>query len=321
MMKKNLILLLAGLLSSCATITHRAVMNINVSANVDSVQINQPGDSSHWHSLPATLSLLRGKDDLTILVKKDSITTSCVLRSKLSSAFWVGNLFSGGLIGYAIDINSPKIYTYPSEVRMDYKDGRLTKMRTSGLYPPAKGQLNLTLSLPEGNFFYLNKGNAYGASSGFIGVVAKGEYYFTDSYCFSVGIGTLFDFLVPFPAAVDYYGDYDTSRGVFATLGIGKDYRRFHLNAGLQCNQTVFNQHHRIEDVAGDVHTYWTNSTIQNNLGFSCSGYYKLTRVFSIGLNYLPSFVGWSSSKWTTHYGHMIFLDLNFNFNLGRFHR
>lgn len=64
--------------------------------------------------------------------------------------------------------------------------------------------------MPEGNYFYLNKGYWYGDASGFLGLSAGVEYFFKDLYSISFDLGIMLNAEIPFPAAVDYWGRYES---------------------------------------------------------------------------------------------------------------
>ena len=98
------------LLNSCATIIHKPYVGINIQSNTDSVRVFSNQNGSFWDYTPTQLKTIRSKDDISITAVKDTIQQTFSIKSRLSTAFWLGNLFSGaGVVGYAIDILVPNV--------------------------------------------------------------------------------------------------------------------------------------------------------------------------------------------------------------------
>lgn len=312
-MKKQLVAIATAIvLSSCSTLIHRKTTNIHVYSDIDSVRICNLKDTTLWFNTPATIYVERSENNLVLLAKKDTVEKVFHINSKLSASFWLGNMFSGlGILGYAIDLTNPKRFTYPHYVTLNLKS---TDKSIHSYHPwaaPEKGLLTFKLSIPEANHFYLNKGHGYGSEFGFLGISGGIDYYFTDKYCLNMDVGALTDFIVPVPAAVDYEGSYDQSFATYADIQLGRDFKRFHLDAGFQFNRTSYYERETIEVFPEyiDVLRY---SQTQNNFGLALSSYYKISNSFHLGLNYYPSFIGWNNNKIQTHYSHILFLELNF---------
>ena len=310
-MKKHVIGITTMIIfSSCSTLIHRRTTNIHVYSEIDSVSICNINDTL-WFNTPAVIVAKRSPNDLIILAKKDSTIKEIQIRSKLSTAYWLGNLFTGIIIGYTIDRTNPKRYTYPRDITLNMKSSNNAETSYKPWLNPVKGLLSLKLSIPEGNQFYLNKGHGYGNTFGFLGISGGFEYYFTDKYCFNMDVGTLTNFALPFPLPVDYAGSYQISSATYGDIQLGSDYKSFHYDVGIQFNRTS----HRESDM-DELHPGYSNalwySKDQNNIGFALSTYYRISNGFNLGLNYYPSFISWDNSNIQMHYSHILFFELNF---------
>ena len=172
------------------------------------------------------------------------------------------------------------------------------------------------ISIPEGNFLRLNKGQKYHNAFGFLGIGAGVEYYFSDKQSISASIGTVTDFMLPFPAPVDYMGSYQRSFAFYVDIQTGTDFKRLHCDAGLQYNRTSFYERETVELFPNYLDTL-KYSKQQDNLGCALSAYYRISRSFNLGINYYPSFIVFNNGAITTHYGHLMFFELIFRINAG----
>lgn len=311
MIKFWLVSLLALFICSCATLTQQRTVNVNVLSANDTLKIRVISDSSQWFNTPAMINVRRSRQNLLIAARKDSIEKVFQVNSRLSSAFVVGNLFSGaGLIGYAIDWSNTKRFTYPSSISIDFDANNYAAKSKMAILPPERHLLNVRLSIPEGNHFYLNKGHGYGNAFGFLGISGGVEYYLTDHTSISTDVGVLIDFLAPFPAPVDYDGAYQRSSATYADLQLGRDFKRWHTDFGFQFTRTE--HYERGVELFPQYIDTLKYSIKQNNLGLALSTYYRLFKGFNLGLNYYPSFVAFDHNSLQKHYSHLIFFELIF---------
>ncbi len=299
--------------SSCATLINRRTVNVNVHSDVDSLKFCVNNDTNRWYYTPTCIYPIRSRNDLLITAKKDGVQNLIQINSKLSTAFWMGNMFSGiGIFGYAIDLTNPKRFAYPPYVTINLEPtNQYLTRRYKPWIKPEKHLLNFKLSIPEGNHFYLNKDHGYGNSFGFLGISGGAEYYFSDKYCVNMDIGALTDFMAPFPAPVDYKGSYDRSFATYGDIQIGRDFNRFHCDLGIQYNRTSYYERETVE-LYPDYIDRLKFSKIQNNIGLALSTYFRISNGFNLGINYYPSFFSWDKNKIQTHYGHLIFFEFVF---------
>ena len=315
----SLAIVTALILGSCATILNQKTVNVNVQSDSPPVKISVNNDTPVWLETPTVIKVERSRNDLLILAKRDSVHKLIQVNSRLSAAFWLGNMFSGaGIIGYGIDLSNPKRFTYPPLVNINFqeKTGYIKKSYKTWL-PPQRHLVNLKISIPEANHLFLNKGHGYGNAFGFLGISGGAELYLTEKYFLGADIGTLTDFMIPFPAPLDYEGYYEKNYATFGDIMAGSDYKRWHYAIGLQYTET---SHYQGET---EVHSPIYSDTLkyekhQNNFGLSFSTKYRISSIFNIGLNYYPSFLVFNNNNLSAHYTHLIFLDLIFRIEVYR---
>lgn len=307
--------------SSCTTLMHQKTVGINVYTDVDSALVCIK-NTNECYLTPAKIDLVRSKSDVELIVKKDMLIKNVILDSRLSTAFWLGNIFNGsGVIGYAIDLTNPKRFTYPKNNYVSIagrnRFDKLLLSKTQKWIPSIKNQLNFKISIPEGNHFYLNKGHGYGNAFGFLGISAGIEYYFSDLYSINTVFGVMTDFMLPFPAPVDYEGSYDRSFATYMNLQVGRDIKILHIDLGIQGNKTFYYERETVELFPEYIDTL-KYSVNQYNVGVALSGYYKITNGFNLGLNYYPSCFTWNNGNFDLHYSHLLMFELVFKINVYR---
>lgn len=306
--------------SSCATLLHRDTVDVNFYADTDSMKIRLKSDTTAWHQLPVTLCVERAKNDLQIIAKQDSVEKSIYIESALSTTFWLGNIFSGvGVVGHAIDMTNSKRYTYPANITLDFEHRPQSHKYYYSWKKPQKGLLSLKFSIPESNHFYINKGNSYGNSFGFMGLMGGIEYYLSDRVCLSSDIGIVMNFMVPFPAPVTYDGPHEFASAKYVNVQVGSDFKRFHYAAGVQYNRSRFVSCDTIPQNESTQDRYYLSAKkIQSNLGFVVSSYYRVSHNFNLGVSYNPSFFIFDDRKFKTAYSHLLFFDLQFRFDANK---
>lgn len=310
------------MVSSCATLANKTTTLVNIEVDTDSVKVCVNNDTTHWHNTPVTIKTLRQEKELQITAKKQNDTKQYFISSRLSPSFIYGNIFSGGVAAYMIDLTNPKRFYYPSNITLYYNSA---KYKATNSYTtnsgPEKNLINLKFSIPEGNHFFLNKGSAYGRRFGFLGISGGAEYYFSDKYCVSFDVGGMLDFMIPIPVPVDYWGGHESVVAEYGDIQIGRDFNRFHFDGGFQFHQTTYRQWGNIEHDPSlpdyDPFTL-TKYVIRNNAGLAFSSYYRINNTFQLGLNYYPSYVNWYRKDIDLHYSHILFFELSFKFEAFR---
>jgi hypothetical protein len=248
--------------------------------------------------------LERASEDVTLTIAHDSLATPILLQSKLSPVFWYGNYFSG-FLGCLVDLNSDKRFTYRPRSSYLIYDAARQEIRSQNWIPNEKGQWNLKISIPEGNHFYVNRGEGYGKRFGLQGFCLGLEYYYTKDRCINSDIGRLTDRYGPITLV-----SVHPEEAIFATyfdVQLGHDINRFHFDYGLQVNGTEYFEY-ADPSFLGEVKF----SDSQTNLGLAFSAYYRLSNGFSLGLNYYPSSPIWKDKQFTPGYAHLLWFELIF---------
>jgi hypothetical protein len=310
------IIISTSALYSCSSILLPHTTRINVHSLADSVKICINNDTLHWEDVPTQITAERTKNDLLITAKKETTQRNLMIKSELSGVYLFPNFLTYG-IGYLIDLTTPKRFTYLSEITIDLSNptGYHTRKKINwDKTVPEKDLLSIKVSIPESNQFYLNKGKGYGNAFGFLGISVGLEYYYSDRYCLNADIGTLTDFMIPFPAPIDHMGPYNQSFARYADLQIGRDLRKSHFDFGVQYTRTAYYERETVELFPVYIDTLRYFKT-QKNIGFALSSYYRILPNLNIGLNYYPSILNWDTKKVETHYSHLLFFEIMFRFD------
>jgi hypothetical protein len=149
-------------LTSCATIFTKKSYDLKIDSSVHGkVEIK---DSVY--KLPATVKVKRSKEDLTIKLIADTTTTHYTIRSAPNTHFVFFNLLWFELcpIAYLVDLTNQKRFYYGKSVYLNPYD-TVRIIRPSAFkgfknyfnkeYDGNKGKINLALSIPFINSFYL----------------------------------------------------------------------------------------------------------------------------------------------------------------------
>lgn len=316
-------------LSSCATLVNTKFTEVNLYSKQDHVKVYFD-DSTYYTYTPSKLIVERSRQPLSLTVEKDDLKREIIIPRKLSPAFWIGNIVNCTLYaGFLMDLSNDKRFKYPSNIYFDINSPKPIDFKYKHAYTPInvlsqksytqqkkrftgeRGTLNLKLSIPEGNFFVINKQTHIGNSFGFLGITTGLDYYYKDKNYLGIGAGALTDFIIPFPAPYDVWGEYERSFGSYYDILHGFDIRRFSFNYGLSISK--YSYYKRItEELFPDYVDYLLYSKIENRIGLSFSSKYKLTNYFNLGIKYIPSFYTLKTNEF--RYGHLLFFDIALNY-------
>lgn len=184
--------------------------------------------------------------------------------------------------------------------KIDSKTEQLWRKRVAN-------QINLKLSLPIGNLFYLNKGNGYDKDGGFYGITTGCEYHVTDKKSISLNAGVVINF--PFPIPGENFDDTVSTQltsALFISFQQGGDFFRLHYDIGFQINNTTYYDGFAYYNIHKD--TVLVNKS-QLNIGFALSSYYRINKYLNIGFNYYPSFLYFDKYNPKFHYSHFLFIE------------
>ncbi len=283
------ILIVSILLSSCATIINQPYMNVRVRTTEPS-EIIYNQDTVKTVNNETNLWVERKKETFSFVAATDSISKTVEIKNRLSSAFLLGNLFSGvGVIGYAIDLTSPKRFAYPERVYINSAE----KVGRYYLYNPAgnnKGELYLHFSMPYINSFCLQpQDESYKVSTGFWGFSTGLDYYHSQNQFLNMGVSAVMDFFLPFPAAVDLIGEHEAANSVYVSLSNNHKIGRFSIGYGLSYGRNTWSfTYHDWGGTPPPTRDLVTRRS--NAAGLIFPAYFQLVEYFNIGVVYRPTF-------------------------------
>lgn len=134
-MKKTIIscsLALTLLFSSCATIVSGSKQNIKFSSNPSSASIFI--DEVEVGKTPFEIKLAR-KSEHSVMIKLDGYQTYQTNLTKQFNAWYIGNIFIGGLIGLIVDPITGAIYNLsPNEINAQMNAGTVFNLNKKDVY-------------------------------------------------------------------------------------------------------------------------------------------------------------------------------------------
>lgn len=288
-MNKCLLLIIPlVILESCATILNRKTQRIDIITNTPAtVKLN---DEILLNVNNRTKFIaLRDVRPIKFSVSNESISKELILDSRNSFPYWL-NIYANAGLGMLIDKDSPKRYVFPKRVYVDMTNSS----NSFTLYNPVigKGSLQLHYSLPWINNFLLKPINEHSTklNTGFWGVMLGLDYYKKTNQYFNLSISGVMDFFIPFPAAVDFSGEYDTMSSLYLSLSYNYRIRRYSVGYGISFSKNTWN--HNYSD--------WLNppppvrepvTKSDYSIGFIFPTYIQAGEYFKIGLLYRPSFL------------------------------
>ena len=311
------------LLTSCATIFSKKNYQIQIQSNAENAKV-KIYDSIY--NLPASVSVKRSKNDLTIVFINDTVSKNHILKSRISPKFIVGNLFFYPPFSYLIDFNNEKRFYYGKMIFIDIKDTSKVIKRMSFQkkvhyaiaknYQDQKGKFKLTVSIPWINSFYFPSTAAFNKSStGFLGISGGLDYFYKKNKFLAFNASAITDFFVPIPVPVSYR-EMEWYQSVNYSISDNYNLNRFTYGYGISYaihNWRYYNQNEENEFstaiVEIDRKTY--------NFGFLVNGYYQLSDNFYVGLVYKPTIFQINSGS-NFKYEYTLSLDLSWKINLNK---
>lgn len=307
--------LLILLLNSCASIFNDSTYTFKVfsDSNTNRVSIN---DSIY--KLPATLPVIRSKEDLKLTLITDSTEVDFVVESRLNNQFLLQNLLGLHIapLNYAIDLTSQKRYHYGEYVFLNVEDStrvfqpKLKKKWNKFFaqkFPKNKNDINLTFSIPYFNSFnYSPTDFGRRRSYGFWGLSVGIDYFYSDKKYVNLRAVLATNIFVPVPAPFtpsDIRQDLSTYY-----LEFTDNFKWGRLNLGYGVNFSKNNWRFVNESDFTNVTRINRNS---NSFGLTANSYFELAEGLFIGGFYRPTFYRIHPNANFT-YEHLISLDFLF---------
>lgn len=288
-MKQTIIILaISILITSCATVLNRSHEKVKVYTTEPSTIIHKY-DTIKTVNNKVNLRVERKKELLPIVATTDSITKTIEIKPRNSLAYWL-NIYPTPLFwtGFLIDKKNPKRYSYPKRVYINSTDTTSKYYRYS--QSDNKGEFHLHFSLPWVNFFSLKpQGEAYKANVGFWGFSIGLDYYHSTNQFINLGATGVMDFFIPFPAAVDFSGEYELMSSWFISVSNNHKLGRFSVGYGLSYGRNTWSLNYSDwGDPLPPTRDPVTKSYY--SFGFVFPAYFQLGERFNLGLVYRPTF-------------------------------
>ncbi len=295
--------------TSCATLLNRPYTSIEIipentiRAKVGTIEgtINPPG---------MNFLVLRQNKPLTIEVSNDSASNILTICPQNSFA-WYANIFTNYALGMLVDMNNPKRYGYPRRL---YLSGDLSVTRREpSSSPKSSGSMYLHFTIPYINQIHLQPLNEGVRSSfGFLGFAGSLEYFHSDNRSIELTTGALTDFFLPFPVAVDYGGEWQSSSSVYMSLALKSYKNRFYGGFGLHISRQFWNLNYGYfgdpaPPTRPEAHLAYLTSGPLLLVGWQPGRFTRIT------LNYRPGYFRFSASN---AYEHVISLEFGWRLKL-----
>lgn len=253
----------------------------------------------------AKIKLQRNNYSIPIIIATDSLEKRIFVKAENSFNYYCNILTYG--IGFLIDRNEAKRYSYPKRIFINSLDTLSRYFRYD--QDDKKGQWQLHLSLPHINNFLLRPENEpVKSNTGFWGISLGMDYYYHNKGFTNISASVVSDFFVPIPAAVDIIGEYELMTSRFLSLSNNHKIKRFSFGYGLSYSLNTWDlQFHDLFNPPPPIRPPVKKS--KEAFGLVFSSYYQVGKSFNVGLMYRPSF--WQlGSRQPVQYEHLMSLDL-----------
>lgn len=306
----RLLLVISFSLTSCATYLNKSNMKIDLFTTEPS-KIVIYKDTIQTYNNKIRLAVPRSEDPLDISTITDNRQKEITIKSKHSVTYF-GNIINYG-IGFLVDRNTPKRFTYPKKIFINTGDLVNTYYRFG--YPDSRGDIYLHLSLPHINVFRLVPENeSVKSNMGFWGITAGLDYYYDSDRFFNMGVSAVSDFFCPVPAAIDISGEYELMSSVYLSFSNNYKMKRFSLGYGLSFSKNTWD--FRYYDIFNPPPaTREPVKKTNNALGLIMTSYFQLSQRFNIGIIYRPTFYRFNAIN-KFQYEHLISIDFAWKIKL-----
>lgn len=291
--------------SSCASIFNQKSTSSTIHTSKPS-KIVFLNDTIYTRKNCARITYERSKSPIEVVSIADSTEKRYTIRSINSLGYWANIVYNGG-IGLWVEKNNLKRYAYPQNIYLNTNDtlSRYTK------YDPfsKKGQMLIHLSLPYVNSFRLiPEHQNTKVNTGFWGISMGLDYYHSKHQYLNISVSGVTDFFLPFPAAVDFYGDYEISSSVYVSLSNNHKVKRFSYGYGLSYAKNNWEYYYNNVNLSSPISMDPVRKKY-DAFGFILSSCYEVIPHCLVGVIYRPTFLR-PDIKPVFKYEHLISIDL-----------
>jgi hypothetical protein len=309
-MKPIALLIMCFLLNSCATIYNSKYKTVKIHTTLPSI-IKYDSLELHTKNNKLTLDLVRSKHPAKLTIVSDSGTKEVFIKPYNSSAFYA-NLFYL-CVGFVVDRNNPKRYTYPTTIHVNSTDTSNTYFR---FISPGKGQWLLHASIPYGNIYYFvpsGQSSAFGYS--YYGLSLGLDHYHRKGQFLELAASATTGWPFPFPAPVRFDGAFDFMRTQYASLTNNHKVWRLSIGYGLCLGQNIWTR--RYYNTTPTTIYQPPMRRTHTVAGMVFPLYYQATQRFRMGVIYRPTILRPTLSSYS-RYEHLMSLDLAWKIGLNK---
>ncbi len=181
-------------------------------------------------------------------------------------------------------------------------------------------KLSFVIGIPEGNHILHKTQDFEIEKSGFMLFTGGMKVRISEKNSVLISAGWVMNFPVFAPAPYDCQELCEGLNNQFASARLEGKFLKNKLiyGAGLQVTSSNYNySYFPFDSVSSADNPADSNySSISNSLGIHLSLHYAFTKVFSVGVNYLPSFLSLDNMRFM--YSHTLFLELRFDIRTRR---
>ena len=311
--------MLSILVTSCATLFNQPHTSVTVHTTEPSTIIHKY-DTVNTVNNRAHFGVERKNEPMLIVAITDSLTKSVEIKAKNSSQFWA-NAYGGyfSVVGFAIDWNNPKRYTYPKRVYINSADTINRYYRYYGKVD-YKGGWNLHLSLPTINYLVMMPENESAMTqTKFWGLTVGVDYYHSKDQFVNLSVSEIVNISM-FQTMLLLFDEERITSNYVSISNNHRLGRQFTVGYGLSYarNTRHFNpSSYRRDDFDNFAQSREKGKKGHNALGFIFPAYFQTGEYFNIGLIYRPTFYRPElSNKFANE--HLISIDLAWKIRLNR---
>jgi hypothetical protein len=317
--------LLLAMLPSCATVISRRAYQMRVRSNAKVATITY---KDSIYTLPATIKVRRAKAPLTLDFITADTTKHIRISPHLNPAFVFGNLawVQVAPAAYLLDLASIKRFTYGRNLYLNTADTstiyplskrRWLRYRTKS-YAPRNGDVGLAFTVPVVSHFLLQPdGEPMKDNFGCLGLGAALSYAFQDGRSIALSGGVAIDMIMPFPAPVDYMGEFERNRTVWVSVMEMHHTKRLSFGYGVCYSRNTWTLDYDADFTGLPLPPGYPVSKSQEGIGITAAGYFRPNRVINLGLQYRSSLLNLNRGSFGP-YEHTVSLEVSFPIKLFR---
>ncbi len=306
--------ILIELVYSCATLINSDSQRVFIAQDttVDLIIQNKYSFSTSKNESPIPVDLdqdyfyfHRCKESITLINMKE-LDTFNLYPHKSYFLYWFGNIYTTYGLGMLIDNRNNRKYEYR---KFNYFTRGSDGMKNTRFEPISQNKLKINIAVPYINNFVLLTHSGKTSATGFWGFSIGADYFLSNNRYISTNLGAATDFPIPVPAAIDIYGEWESSSILYGNIRINKSTPYFEFGTGFSFAHLKWETAYNGSD---SVYNYIPAFNSSLNLGISSSIQYRFTPAFKIGFIYQPYFINLNTNK--LQYQHFFSTELIWRF-------